>query len=337
MILTIGAGSLLSAFRSLTRRDWLTLAFAALSSALPIALHALWRHRYYGEWMPNTYLLKVSGHSLEQKLANGSGFVSLFLDQYGVALVAAAAGLLLVQKFDAISRVILLGMGVALGYQVYVGGDPWVHWRQLAPALVLLCVLFGVLLARAAGWLLGVGVSKRRVLLTISCAVAVLAATNLRFAWELLRFKPYASDKHRADIRTGLALRRVLNEKGRVMSFRAGTVPYYFGGYAIDQLGKTDRHIALLPAKSTPAWDRMRGPPGHNKYDLKWSIITMRPDYIPLWAWGDQNLKDYVSQNFVSVEHADMRFCLRKDSAGVNWENVKIVGGCVTGKHDDES
>ena len=99
----------------------------------------------------------------------------------------------------------------------------------------------------------------------------------------------------------------------------AGTLPYYVDRTAIDFLGKSDLHIAHLNADVSGAvsWSGMRSVPGHNKYDLKYSIMQLQPTYIQAFAWGDQTVKPWVTQNYLRVEYHGVQgtktVFLRKD------------------------
>ena len=70
----------------LRRRWWL----AALAAA-PLAAHEAFRLQYYGDWLPNTYYLKVAGRSGLAYL--GLGYAKGFVAAYPVAIVLAGAAL----------------------------------------------------------------------------------------------------------------------------------------------------------------------------------------------------------------------------------------------------
>lgn len=91
------------------------------------------RHAYYGEWVPNTYVLKVEGYSLALRLRNGMAFVKPFCREN-----VGALSLIVVSTFVG-RRIAFLNCAAAsivLAYQVYIGGDPWLYWRQLLPVYV---------------------------------------------------------------------------------------------------------------------------------------------------------------------------------------------------------
>ena len=91
------------------------------------------RHSYYGEWMPNTYVLKVEGYSLALRLRNGTQFARQFLDENLLFLALIVLGAMSMRR---IAYLIAMAACIVLAYQIYVGGDPWLYWRQLLPIYV---------------------------------------------------------------------------------------------------------------------------------------------------------------------------------------------------------
>jgi hypothetical protein len=99
------------------------------------------RHSYYGEWVPNTYVLKVEGFKLGLRLRNGTIYLRQFLDENLIFLPLIALSALTKRR---IAYLNILAACIVLAYQVYVGGDPWLYWRQLLPVYV--AAAFAVLL-----------------------------------------------------------------------------------------------------------------------------------------------------------------------------------------------
>jgi hypothetical protein len=104
----------------------------ALAAIVPLGLCILFqfvfRYAYYGELMPNTYVLKMTGVSLSVRLSRGlDAFAETLAPLAWLASIAGAAAL-----SDATPRAVkrLLGIGLALSavqscYLVWVGGDAW--------------------------------------------------------------------------------------------------------------------------------------------------------------------------------------------------------------------
>ncbi|MCX7011634.1 MAG: hypothetical protein NTW86_03540 [Candidatus Sumerlaeota bacterium] len=140
-----------------TRREWL-----AVAPLLLCPLHFLWRHRMYGEWLPNTYYAKITAAWPEA----GIRYVTCFVIEYGFwawGLMVAAwvfrreAGMIerwawgpsvltaLGAPEAAEERLGLLGRGIAMGvllfqcgyYSLLVGGDHFEYriFSHLIPLL----------------------------------------------------------------------------------------------------------------------------------------------------------------------------------------------------------
>ena len=108
--------------------------------------------------------------------------------------------------------------------------------------------------------------------------------------------------------------------------FRAGALPYYAERGAIDFLGKCDPHIArLLPDLSARvAWYRMKSVPGHNKYDLEYSIKTRHLTMVKRFVWGQQDLRDWAVEHYVEVEYRGVGLYLLKGSPAVRWDRIGL-------------
>jgi hypothetical protein len=107
--------------------------------------------------------------------------------------------------------------------------------------------------------------------------------------------------------------------------FLAGVIPYYVDRKAIDFLGKSDAYIASLPAHLEIAM------PGHNKYDLQYSIRKLQPTYIQRFYWWDRRenlrswaIKHYVRANYVTP-YGDITLTLKRNDAAVRWEKATII------------
>jgi len=81
-----------------------------------------------------------------------------------------------------------------------------------------------------------------------------------------------AIDRHLT--REGLALRRMLPADSSLGVTYAGSICYYSRLRCVDLYGKSDRHIARMPAVDPVFY------PGHNKFDLHYSLAIVAPDYV---------------------------------------------------------
>ena len=123
------------------RERWRTLFILAGTICVTFGSHALLRHAYYGDWLPNTYYLKMTGVSLGERLARGIPNGRFAVIEYlGVPLLLAAAASLNPRRI--IDALLIIVPAALLAYAVYVGGDAW-EWmpytnRYVTPAVVLL-------------------------------------------------------------------------------------------------------------------------------------------------------------------------------------------------------
>jgi len=258
----VWAGAALLAWGLSTDRDR-TRRWLALSLAVP-ALHLLARHWYYGEWLPNTYYLKVAGVPGRTRL--GAGYLARFARRYCVPLGFAAVG-----AWRARDRVRWLVWGAAAVSTVYilvVGEDLFEYSRYVAHLVPLLLVLAVTavtevtrrsLLAQA-GLLLGIFAS-------VWCMVGVSSVGSL----------DDDNGEPRHGLVTGVLIDRFTRPESTIAVVAAGNTSYFGRRHAIDLLGKCDRHVARLPAHPN-------GYIGHNKYDPEYSL-GLHPDLVvPFWT-----------------------------------------------------
>ena len=110
-----------------------------LLTLLPFGLHLIWRRSYYGDWLPNTYYLRVADVIDRWTLA--ADYLSRFAWNYAPSLLLATVGCI-----RAASRrywILLLPVPVGVAYVLAVGEDLFAYSRFLAfsvPGLMLLAV-----------------------------------------------------------------------------------------------------------------------------------------------------------------------------------------------------
>jgi hypothetical protein len=118
-----------------------------------LALQTGLRYAYYGELLPNTYYLKVSGVSTIQRLERGVG---AFLDfASGISWIIFLFPFLLLLGGPGWGATIVAILFLAqCAYSISVGGDVWEWWggsnRYIAVVMPLFFILFGGALAKAS-------------------------------------------------------------------------------------------------------------------------------------------------------------------------------------------
>lgn len=140
-----------------------------------LALHTVFRAVYYGDWLPNTYHLKMSGISLGTRLDRGLGGLVTIGQLELFAPLAIAAAFLVFRRRTAPAGAWLLG-GLFAGqcaYSAYVGGDAWeaieIANRFVAVGVPSLLVLTAVAVDRFAG-----GAAEERLGPLLAAAAAIV-------------------------------------------------------------------------------------------------------------------------------------------------------------------
>jgi hypothetical protein len=316
-------------------RSFVPILFASMLVILFPIGHTIFRYLYYGELLPNTYALKLGNFSLHIRLIGGTRFVIPFLEQSALVILLSMLGLGI--GFNRTKAFLFSFLLAAVGYQIYVGGDPWPLWRILSPAMPIVFTLAA--LGAFCVFQRWVWLTKHRVFipaLTTILVITSLAFTNLPFLFEdLLIYQTAAATASRVNTNTAIAIDALTAPNASIGVIWAGTVPYYSDRYAIDFLGKSDKYIARLKPDISGAvsWSGMISVPGHNKYDLNYSIVERRPTYIQYYSWGDQTVFKWAIQNYVQVEYHGLfgikTIFLQKDSPLVCWDacksNYKII------------
>jgi hypothetical protein len=278
---------------------------------------------YYGALVPNTYTLKVTGIPLSVKLRWGLAFIQPFVLQSGWILAFAALETLRTRFRNAIG---LLFLAVALAYQVSVGGDAWKEWRILAPGMPGIFILAAAFFVRA-----GEGLAAR--LKTPEWTANGLALALLLVNLVTLDgpFSEYIASPeenlqsylNRHTTNVALALNALTTPEASIGVFWGGTLPYYADRRAIDFLGKSDKYIANLPAHLDMPL------PGHNKFDLAYSIRKLTPTYIQDFERGKENLKPWVMKYYIRVNYAtrygDITLILRRADPSVDWTKGTLI------------
>lgn len=154
----------------------LLLTGVAAGAIVGVVGQELFRKASYGEWTPNTYVLKLGGTTISERVARGGGSVVYqLMTAIGLACIAAWWAW---RAAHATRPVLALALGLAsaaAAYSVYVGGDAW-EWyrfanRYLTPAVVLLFVVAAV---GIDGWVREPERPREARVLTVAIAAVLL-------------------------------------------------------------------------------------------------------------------------------------------------------------------
>ncbi|HZF13046.1 MAG TPA: hypothetical protein VFE33_30010 [Thermoanaerobaculia bacterium] len=278
----LAAVALLWSFFAGVREDWRgAFRRAVVGGAVFAAVWLpwfLWRWRYYGALLPNTFYAKV-GTGGAQVLRGAHYLVYFFVGERWPWLLLSLACLLALPRPRLVpwQRLFLWIAAVDLLYVLLVGGDWMGAGRFLLPILPLLY------LAAAEWTALALENPSRRWparLAVPALLVAQLVLTSWRGeARNVRRERSYLES--RAAI--GQWLRQHAAPGDRLLTGEIGQLGWDSGLYTLDLFGLTDPRIAHLRVATMG-----RGKPGHEKFDLAYSLgqrptwITM-PFIVPLW------------------------------------------------------
>jgi hypothetical protein len=145
-----------------------------------LAAHTAFRRAYYGDWLPNTYYLKVEGVPLGTRVERGvAALTAVELAYLAIPLLLALAALLLSGEARQRGAWLLVWVIASIcAYSMWVGGDAW-EWmldpnRYVTSVIPVLAALAGVGLARLLD--VDVPLARRHVLaLVAGCVVLILA------------------------------------------------------------------------------------------------------------------------------------------------------------------
>lgn len=291
------------------------------------------RRWYYGEWLPNTYALKVEGYPLVKRVTHGYEIAWRFVVRWGVWPL----GIFLFRRDRGVRLLAWLFLG-QLAYNVWTGGDAWEHYgganRYLSIAMPLLFVLLWLTLTTFYGWLIalrsrtgsGPPPGAARVGLAVMAGALLLSynytyGTGAYKEWLLIEPSLYAGENGQK-VRMAKLLDALTTEEATVALAGAGIIPYFTDRPYIDLLGKNDPTIAHLPA------DQQHIPefkPGHMKWDYAYSIGTLQPDVVlELWVRA-QDAAPYLDEAYQPVWFPPKNdvVWMRAESPRVRWERIR--------------
>ena len=152
----------------------------------------------------------------------------------------------------------------------------------------------------------------------------VLLMANQKFIPQMFFISPpYLSSSSKGSVDTAIAINEISGPQFKIGVFFAGTIPYYTHRYAIDFLGKSDPYIAHL---STVEKSTVNTLPGHNKFDLRYSILELQPDYVPGFKWGGFDISSEAGDLYEHVKYKGVSMYLLKNSSQVKWDLLSVAG-----------
>jgi hypothetical protein len=323
------------------RRGNAVLGFTVLFSF--VLLQTAFRLTYFGEFLPNTYYLKMTGYPALLRISRGLIVTPKFLCTM-IPLVLLAPFVYGFLRRNSQALLLFWIFSTQMLYSIYVGGDAWELWgrsnRYVVIAVPALFILLGCTLAEMrrlfsdSEYSNAIPLSEKGVTLS---AIALVLGAQLSFnaipstgefkEWLLLD-RPYMADADQESAETALMLKRITTPDATIAVTSSGVLPYFSDRTAIDLLGKNDKKIARqkmrqLSDDSKVLYKYRAFYPGHLKWDYSYSIGYLQPDVI-VRLWGpEQEAAPYLEGQYIKVQTAAGDAYLKKNSKEILWDDYE--------------
>lgn len=304
--------------------------------ALFVGGQTLFRYFYYGDLLPNTYYLKMSGYPAILRILRGAYIFFLFAWRFNWALLLLPVAVLLARRSPG-TVLLSLVFAAQVAYSIYVGGDAWEHQgganRYIAVAIPAFFILFADALEQMRRAANQAFAQVRRIhLVTAASLGLVLLLSFLNFnallgpeSWARLTLKkgPLFSASGQEYVRQSLTLLRITTEDATIAMIPAGAIPYFTDRPSIDLFGKCECHIAHVEARigrDLASINDFR--PGHIKWDYEYVLEDLKPDVI-LNLYGDvSGIRAILDAEYTFVDVGGDPYYLRLDSPYIDWDEI---------------
>lgn len=308
---------------------------------------------YFGDVLPNTYYLKMTGYPLLLRLSRGAAVLGQFI--WSMNPILFFMPVLLLSRRAPLLVLPLWLLLVQMAYSVFVGGDAWEYWggsnRYLCPVMPGFFVLFS-----CAAWRVSQLATQQPIdsgstlppwvrrsafpILIVFGLVTFNSRQGPASLADLFLLRPPLHSgrggKNMAEVGEALLLRAITTDRASIAVARAGTIPYFSERPAVDLLGKSDAHVAREPARVPLGLRQVLAfRPGHTKFDYEYSVGRLRPDVVKqLWTDRDR-VKPYLDEYYVKVEVQGVVMWLLRDSPNILWAEIARRGGRSLGPASD--
>jgi arabinofuranosyltransferase len=274
----------------------------------------LFRLTYYGDWLPNTYYLKMTGYPALWRIAWGTRSLMGFVWQRNWILFALAAWA--VRRSNPASVLMASIVSAQFAYTAFIGSADNRFTTIVMPLVFVLLALS----ARDLVALLDARLAPR--LRTASdCAFgAFLALSVFSFNVDWRDWIGFSRNRNTLIDRVRV-LEDVAMPDARVAVVGAGGVPYFLDRPAIDLLGKNDRALARQAVH--PSFTSFKVPysSGHMKWSYAYSLGELRPDIVTdLWRHPEE-AEPYLHA-YQPMVVGDQVMYIRTGSTHIRWDRV---------------
>jgi hypothetical protein len=317
----------------------------ALSILIPsLLIQTGFRFWYFGDFLPNTYYLKLTGYPLGVRWIRGASVLFRYILNLNWILFLLPFGFAWIKR-EKTSLYILGVFAVQTVYSIYVGGDAWEWWggsnRYISIAVPGFFIVFSAAAAytsqrvidcfrgsnekgtyHAQHWLTGC------VILAAFISFNSLNGPKSLLELSLLK-KPLHVSENKAMVERGLLVKEISTPEAVIAVTWAGAIPYFSDRTTVDILGKCDRTIARKSARTAPFQPILKHfKPGHMKWNYAHSIGHLKPDIIvQLWKKFEE-AEPFLKRSYQKVQIRDWTFFLRTGSPRIHWDRIQKMDGC---------
>lgn len=295
------------------------------------------RYLYYGEILPNTYYLKMTGYPLLLRISRGLwAYLRILFPLNWIFFLLSL--LIFFRKGNPILRLLSLLIFSTVAYSIWVGGDAWEWWgipnRFLTPVIPF---VIGISI-----YSIYMGIIRRFVFLKSPLFLTILAGLmvflfNISFSkitplgWITLNH-PF-NEKKETQLKLEVAdhFKSISTPEAKIAVIWAGTIPYFCERSFIDLLGKNDPVIAKGSMHryeelkdAFPHNNFLKSPftffyPGHLKWNYPYSVGELKPDIIFL-LWGDATpVMSLLKTQYRQVSFKGYPVFIRRNSPHINF------------------
>lgn len=319
------------------------VTFGSLILLFCVLTQTIFRMWYYGDILPNTYYLKMTGYPLLLRISRGLYVFLKFAWKMNLILFLLPFGIFFFRR-DKLIYLLFWVFLVQIIYSIYVGGDAWEWWggsnRYLCIVMPSFFILFSYSLSHLSQ-LISQLVNRETSLSEKARKYILKYAFPLLLIFSLINFNsiygpkalaeflliqpPLHTQDNKTMVEIALLLRRITSPQAKIAVVWAGAIPYFSDRYAIDLLGKNDKQIARERMRMSSGLRKFIAfYPGHLKYNYGYSIGQLKPDVVvQLWS-SPEEAKPYLDSNYRKVKlQGKFTLYLRNESANVLWNEIK--------------
>lgn len=312
------------------------ILFSSVFMVLPLLMQFAFSYIVYGDWLPNTYYLKMTGYPMFLRITKGIYALIKFLIFMNPIFPILFVYTVIKSKKAEFYCIGVLFTILSL-YSIYAGGDAWEWWggsnRYISPAIPLFFIIIAIsldsftekLILRIKTFLPALSKNVIYFSLILLSLLFVNSIHGPKALCELLLLeKPLGTADNKLFVEFAQQIDTITNQDASISVVTAGTLPYFLNRHAIDLLGKNDRFVARKQGKVAHGIERFWNyNPGHIKWDYEYSIAQLQPDVVwQLW-FDDDDIKDYLNLNYIKVQFGNFEFYAKKDSKNIFWQKMK--------------